>query len=145
MAIKTYDPKANVITLGPLILQGFAENKFLSAKRVTATFSTQVGASGEVARSKSNDRRGQVTLTTIASSITNDALSALAILDEQTGGGVGAFQVVDLNGTTLLHAQNAWVSKMPDTELGKELGETEWMIECDSLDVFRGGIIPGGI
>ena len=139
MAIKTYDPKANVITLGGLILQGFAENKFLSAKRTSATFTTQIGASGEVARTKSNDRRGEITFTTLASSSTNDALSALALLDEQTGAGVGAFQLQDANGTTLLHAANAWVSKYPDTELGKELGETEWMISCDSLDVFRGG------
>lgn len=143
MAIATYDPKANTITLGTLILSGFAENKFLSAKRKTATFSSQVGCSGEVARTKSNDRRGEITFTTLASSPTNDALSNLLELDENTGGGVGPFQLADLNGTTLLHAFNAWLTKAPDTELAKELGEVEWVIEVDSLDVFRGGNIPG--
>ena len=145
MAIKTYDPKANVVTLGGLILGGFAENKFLSVKRVTDTFSDQVGASGEVARSKSNDRRGEIELTTLASSATNDALSALAILDEQTGSGVGAFQLSDANGTTLVHAANAWIARMPDTELAKEVGETNWKIRCDSVDIFRGGLVTGGV
>ncbi len=145
MAIATYDPKANTITLGNLILGGFAENKFLTIKRKSATFTSQVGASGEVARSKSNDRRGEITFTTIASSPTNDALSALAVLDEQTGGGVGPFQLLDLNGTTLVHAANAWITKYPDKELAKEVGEVEWMIECDSIDIFVGGELPGGI
>jgi hypothetical protein len=145
MAIATYDPKANVATLGNLILGGYAENKFISAKRKTPTFSSQVGADGKVARSKSNDRRGEVTLTLLAASTTNDALSNLAILDEQTGAGVGPFQLQDLNGTTLIHGANAWITKMPDTELAKELGEVEWMIEVDSMDVFRGGLALGGI
>lgn len=145
MSMRTYDPKANVVTLGNLILQGFAENKFLSAKRVTDTFSDQVGCSGEVARSLSNDRRGEIEFTTVAFSPTNDLLSDLAQLDELTGQGVGAFQLQDFNGTTLLHAPNAWITRYPDTELAKEAGETVWKIRCDSLDVFRGGTIVGGI
>jgi hypothetical protein len=145
MAIATYDPKAHTISLGNLILFGFAENKFLSAKRAADTFDSKAGASGEVARWRINDRRGEVTFTTLASSTVNDQLSNLMILDEQTGQGVGAFQVVDNNGTTKLHAANAWIKRAPDTELAKELGEVEWMVVCDSLDVFRGGEIPGGV
>lgn len=81
----------------------------------------------------------------MASSTVNDALSNLAILDAQTGGGVGVFQCVDNNGTTRLHAANAWISKMPDTELAKELGEVTWMVECDVLEIFRGGEALGGL
>jgi Protein of unknown function (DUF3277) len=137
--MKTYDPKEHVVTLGGLILQGFAENKFISVKRVSPTFTDQVGASGEVVRSKSNDRRGEVTFTVLASSTVNDALSALITLDEQTGAGVGAFQVVDLNGTSVQHSPNAWISKWPDWERGKESGENEWTFRLDNLTPFVGG------
>ena len=145
MAVKTYDPKANVISVGNLLISGFAENKFLSAKRMEKTFDSKAGCDGEVARSKMNDRRGEVELTLLASAASNDALSALAQLDEQTGGGVGPFQLSDQNGTTLLHSPNCWIEKYPDTELAKDVGEAMWMITCDSLDVFRGGLDLGGI
>jgi hypothetical protein len=143
---RTYDPKAYVVSIGALILGGFAPDKWLSAKRKTALFTSTAGASGEVARSKMNDARGEIEFTTLASSATNDVLSALVLLDDESGQGVGPFQLADLNGTTLLHAPNAWIVGYPDTELAKEIGEVPWKIECDVLAIFRGGKSPlGGI
>lgn len=141
---RTYDPKAHTFSLGGLILHGYAENKWLSAKRKSALFVSVAGASGEVVRSKMNDRRGEIEFVALAGSSVNDQLSALITLDDHTGQGVGAFTGVDGNGTTVLHAPNAWVTAYPDVELAKEIGEVIWKIECDAFAIFRGGLSTVG-
>lgn len=142
---KTYDPKAHTVSLGGLILFGFAKSKWLTAKRKGPLFSSTAGASGEVVRSKMADARGEIEFSAIASSQVNDALSALITLDDATGQGVGAFTLVDGNGTTVLHAPNVWIISYPDVDLAEEVGDTVWKLECDKLAIFRGGLSPLGL
>jgi hypothetical protein len=139
VAILTYDPKLVNATLGGIVILGYADGKFIEIERNTDTFELTVGASGETARTQSNNRGAKATFTLLQSSISNDNLSSLAQLDELTAAGVGAFSVGD-SGTTYVHAPNAWIKKFPKIERGKELSTVEWVIECDSLDVFAGGL-----
>lgn len=138
MAMKVYDPGSIVMTLAAQPISGFADT-FVSAEREENAYTKRTGADGEVARVRSRNRSGSVTITLMATSASNDILSALARLDEETGQGVGEFMMKDTLGRTLIAAPNAWVAKVAPVEFGKEIGDREWLIEVDVLDVFVGG------
>ena len=141
MTIHTYDPALVFPSLAGLVLSGFADGTFIEAERNEDGFALTVGASGEAARAQSRNRSGRVTFTVLATSQVNDALSALAAQDELLGTGVGVFHMTEGNGTTVLHAENAWIMKLPKVERNKEIATVGWAIECEDLEVFAGGLL----
>lgn len=139
--MRTYDPAKVLPSFLGGILTGFADGTFIEAERNEDGFALVVGASGEAARAQSRNRSGRITFTVLSTSPTNDFLSAIAAADELLGTGVGEFQMIELGGSTLLHASNAWIMKQPKIERGKEVSNVEWVIECESLEVFAGGLL----
>jgi hypothetical protein len=99
------------------------------------------GADGQVVRVASADKRGEITVTLMASSLSNDFLSAQAALDDLTGINTQPLLIKDLLGTTLISAQQAWIKKPADVEFGKEAGTREWVFECGELNILVGGSI----
>jgi len=139
MSVKPYDPAEVTITFAGIIVEGYADGTFITAARNNPSFSLKVGASGEGARAKSNDRSGTVTLTLLQSSASNDLLSAQAALDEASGDGIGSLLIKDLSGTTLCSAETAWIQKPADVEYAKEISDRQWVLETDILNIFAGG------
>lgn len=141
--MKSYDPKNHTCIFAGKILSGFADGTFIKVKRNVDMFSLKVGVDGSGTRSKSNDKSGQVEISLMASSASNDDLSALALLDEQnlgsTSSGVGALVIKDNQGTSKVAAATAWIKKFPDWERAKEIGVLTWVIESDEIDIFLGG------
>lgn len=139
--MKTFDPKQVVITFGGHLLDGFAEGTFVKVERAKPLYETTVGAYGDAVRTKSNDRSGSVMVTLMQTSSSNDALSQMLRLDEDTPGGAPAraLQVQDLSGNTLVHAENAWLKGWPTQEWGDSVGSREWTIDTGSLDIHVGG------
>ena len=90
MALKIYDPDEVTIVMGPvLITSGLADGEFVRVEQESDAFSDVVGTDGEVARSKTNDRRATITFMLLQTSDFNDQLSALTALDQSTSGGAG--------------------------------------------------------
>lgn len=141
MAFQTYDPQKVTVSVANITITGYATGSFVKVSRDEDAFVKTVGADGLVARTRNANRAGSIEVTLLQSSPSNDALSALALLDETSGTGVGAAQVKDVSGTSIASAQNAWVKKLPDMERGKELGEVTWVIDCDLLNVTVGGTL----
>lgn len=139
---RTYDPGEHLCSFLGVPITAFGPDTFIEAARNEDGFSIQVGAGGEVARSRNRNRSGRVTFTLLATSPENDLLANLALVDEATGEGIGPLFIKDRLGTTLLHAQNAWIVKLPDVSRGKEAGTVAWMIDCDRLEMFVGGNVP---
>lgn len=137
--VKTYDPKNTQIIVGGHIVQGFDDGTFIKVERNNDAFTLKVGADGEGARNKSNDKSGTFEITLLGSSASNDALSGFATADELNNGGVVPVLVKDDNGTTLAEALTAWVRKKAPVEFGKEITSRVWVIETDSLDILVGG------
>lgn len=137
----TYDPKQVVCTFGNIILSGFADGTFITAERDEDAFSRKVGAAGEACWVRNNNRGGAVTFTTMQDSQTNDVLSTFAAADDLNGTGVQSFFMKDLTGTSLVHAGECRIKKMPKLERGKELAEVEWQLDCADLDIFLGGLL----
>lgn len=138
--MKTYDPSKVVMTFLGNPITGYADGSFIKAGRNEDTFKLTVGSSGEGCRTRSTNRSGKVTLTLMQSSAANDLLSAAHRLDELVGTGVGALLIKDLNGTALVEAPNCWITKPADMEFAKEVGNREWILECEAM-ILEGGAI----
>lgn len=145
MAFKTYNAKEVVITLGGIpgfaahTVAGFADGTFVKVSFDEDQFKKHIGADGEVSRSKSNNYSGKIEVTLMQSSDSNDAMSALAIIDRVSSNGVIPVTVADLKGKSLYFASSAWVMKVTDSEFGKELGSRTWTLDTDNLEAFVGG------
>ena len=136
---KQFDPSKVSIIVGPQPIGGFAKGTFINVERSSHLWSKEVGADGEVSRTKSSDKSGRITLKLMASSASNDYLSALNLLDELSNGGMFPVIVKDNSGTSLYAAAEAWIEKAPNAEFSKELTEREWVIDCAILESFSGG------
>lgn len=141
---RTYDPAEHLLSFFGIPLTAFGPDTFIDAARAEDGYKMTVGAGGEVARSRSRNRTGRVTITLLASSPENDLMMQVALTDELTGGGIGALFLKDRIGTSVLHADNAWIAKIPDMKRAKEVGVAEWAIDCAQLEMFVGGNVPSG-
>jgi hypothetical protein len=139
MPMKSFNPKDLSIVVGAKAISGFADGTFVMIEMDEDAYSKVTGADGEVARAKSNNYSGKITLTLMQSSDSNDFLSALAIADRQTGTGVVPVTVRDAKGTTIVFAESAWVMRMPSTEFSKEIGNREWVLDCSQIEMYVGG------
>ena len=139
MAVKSYNPVDVQVIINGIIVEGYAKDTFVVVARNNDSWALKVGASGEGVRGKSNDKSGTFTVTLLQSSKSNDALSAMAILDEASGDGVGSCLVKDNSGTTLHQCETGWLKKPADSEHGGEPGDREWVVETEKLLMFDGG------
>jgi hypothetical protein len=138
--MQTYDPGKYTLIVGGAIIGGFADGTFIKAGRTTDTFKMHIGTDGTAARVRSRDKSGKYTVTLLQTSPSNEILSALAITDELTGAGVVPVLLKDGNGTTTVASLEAWVMKPAEVDLGKDLGNREWVIEAGDMDIFNGGV-----
>lgn len=141
MTTRIYDSKKVAVSLAGLPLGGYADGNFLEITFDSDQFVDVIGTDGEVSRSKANDLRATATIRFMQTSPSNDLLSALlqSDLNSDGGAGIGAFMVTDVQGTTLLLGENAWVVKWPDQNFGREAQERAWTIKVDKLNAFVGG------
>lgn len=140
MAKKTYDPANVNVSFNGSIINGFAES-FIEIEYDEDTFSKQVGAGGEVTRTRNRNAGGKITLRLLQDSLANDILHAAWLADQNGNLGSGVFQMDELNGTTRVVAVNAWVMKAPVIRRGKEAQEVEWVLDTDRLDHVIGGLL----
>lgn len=136
---KNYSPDRITVSFGAILIQGFNDGTMIKTTRNEDAYSVKVGGQGDVTRVRSLNKTGQITVTLLAESPTNDLLSAQAIADELSGAAYAPIFVKDLNGTTLMAAENAWIMKMPETEHATDASPREWVFECADLTMVVGG------
>lgn len=135
-----WDPTRFVVTVGALTISEYAAGTFIKAAYNNDLYSLTMGADGAGCRVRSADESGTFEITLLSSSMSNDALAALALLDRQSAQGIVPVQVKDKNGTAVASAANAWIKKPADLERAKELGEVTWTFETPKLKLLTGGI-----
>ncbi len=139
MSVTTYDPKKNLTIFGGIELKGFSESSMIEAEPLGDGMKSVVGCDGETARSLDPNQNWKVTVTLMATSKSNDYLSAIHVADRNTGKGILPMLFKDLSGRTTFFASQAWITKMPSITREKEVKETEWVFETGPADVFVGG------
>lgn len=136
---KTYDPKDISIIVGGVPISGFADGTFVEIERNEDMFALTVGADGEGARSKSNNRSGTLKFTLLQTSDSNQYMSALALIDEQSNAGAVPVMVRDNLGKSVFLAESAWIKKMATSTFSKSIESREWVMETDTLVMNVGG------
>jgi len=134
--MKVYDSSKVSVTLGPIsVSSGRAKGPFVKISNEADDYSDDAGADGEVVRWANKDDRATVTLILMASSESNQALSALRIADKiaPNGAGIVPIMIKDGNGDSLFTAKDCWIAKAPDAEYGQEPGTREWKLRCANL------------
>jgi len=134
MALKSYNAGEVAIIVGTRAMGGLAEDTFVNIQRDEQLHTKQVGADGEVTRSKTNNKSGMITITLQQTSDSNDYLTGLANNDS-----IVPITVTDLSGRTVAFAQQAWVQDFPDVELARDSGTREWVIDCANLELLVSG------
>ncbi len=139
--MQTYSPLNVNVVVGTILIDQFGPDSMIKVARNQDGWTYQPSNSGRGARSRNPDKSGRLEITVLASAPCNGLLSALALLDEKTGQGVGGIMVKDRSTAQAKCAgQNSWVVKWPDWERAKEVGTVTWILECDELEIFHDGV-----
>jgi hypothetical protein len=139
---REYSADQHILVWKGIEAKGVAEGTFFSAERAEDSVKVKAGGKGAVVRSRMLNRIAQVTITLLPTSPTNTLFSAVLAADEAgitVGAGVGPLLIKDLNGATILSAENAWIRKMPKKDIGDEPQNVEWILDCDALVGVVGG------
>ena len=138
MTLSTYDPKEITVTVNGSILSGFSDD-VVTVERAEDQVADAVGADGEVIRTMTNDRRGNIQISLLQTSSSNLVLSALANADEQTGGSVFPVLIQDNRGNDIHVAAEAWIQKQPQAIYNKTNSPRVWVIRAADLRMVVGG------
>jgi len=133
---KTYAVEDVLVIVNGIPISGMAEG--VKVKRSTDAFTKKIGVDGTGARAKSPDKSGEIEITLLGTSKSNDYLNGIAALDEITGLGVASAMIKDLRGSTNLLAE-CWVKKLPDLDLGLEVPAKRWLLDATSITGAIGG------
>ena len=135
-----YDPKSTALIIAGVIVEGFASGTFIKVKRNKETYSQKVGGHGDVVDVRSVDKSGTITITLLAQSNTNTALSTLLAADENAPYGTMAIPIIlkDSNGSTICTASGR-LKGWPEIDVSEEHPNREWVFLCRNLQMFIGG------
>ena len=138
-----YNSDEITIVMGPVLInEGFADGEFLRIEATSENAQSVVGTNGEVAVSRTNDRRAIATIILLQTAAANLGLSVLANLFKLSPNSAGAivpFLARDQNGLSNYASQNAWVMKEPDAGFDRTAQSREWQIELANLVRVDGG------
>ena len=139
MSTKSFNAgDTNVIVAGRK-MTGLAPDGFVEVERDEQAYTKQVGADGEVTRSKTNNKAGKIRITLQQSSEDNAFLMQLSNTDENTGQGIVPVAVVDKSGTYKAVSPNSWVQKKPVNAFGRDAGTRQWIFDCGEINETGGG------
>lgn len=130
--IKTYNPKEVVVSLGPHIATGYADDSFISIEPSGDGVTKKVGCDGEIVRSISPDDTYVVKLSLLQTSATNAYLQNKFNQDIKQGDGLFPMLVKDLKGGLLFSTDAAWPAKPAARGFGKESANREWELHTGS-------------
>lgn len=141
--LQSYDAAAVSLIFNNQVITGIQDGTFVEVARDEDSWFLHSGGDGESVRSRNNNRAGTIKFTLMQSSPSNDVLSALATLDENTGTGAKPVMVKDLLGSTLCEGAQAYIQKPADVTFAKEANEPrEWTLRVPDLRMLVGGASP---
>ena len=140
MSAKTYDVKAHSVNLGGLDIGRDTADPFVAVEASEDAWTTKTGLDGQVTRSRNRVDFVSVKIKLLYTSPDNDILMGIHLADLNIPGGMMVPLLVrDQLGTNLLVSAEAWIVKVADFEVGKEVGEVEWEVHAANPQRFQGG------
>jgi len=137
--MKTYDPRKNTAYFAGTLISGYANETFIDVVQNVDRYTAIVGADGEFARARLNDRSALVTITLLQTADSNAYLDSKLLQDEIDDNGFGSFFLKDLNGAMEVSADEAYIVKPADIGLDIEVGTRVWNIMLMEAIIRNGG------
>lgn len=135
MATIRYSPDKVKISYGGIALSGYMEGTFVEVERNEDGYTIQAGSLGDITRTRNLNRSGKITVTLMQHAPINDLLQAYLFLDDIGDSAPRKIQIKDLTNGMRCHADEAWISKAPKIERGKESMGIQWVFECSNLEI----------
>ncbi|CAB4197767.1 Bacteriophage rv5, Orf52 [uncultured Caudovirales phage] len=138
----TYDPSKLTVIVGGVIVTGFTDGDFITAKRDEDLYMKRVGADGHVARARNGNKSGTIEIKLLQSSPAVNEIAALVALDNFLYDGDILIPISVVNpgdGAELVVATQAWLKTPPEMVFGKEVGERSFVFDCADLKLSLGG------
>ena len=138
--VKAWNPDELLVDVFGSIIEGFAEGSLLTIKDESPRIMSVVGTTGEIAVSRTADKRTNVTLRLLQTSNSNDVLAAQDALADFTPGlaGWGPINIRDLNGRSLYEGK-AIIAERPEAGFNRTAESREWKLLCVFTKRFDGG------
>lgn len=143
--LNSYSPESVFIVIANDKLQhtisGYVEGTFLELSRVVPHATLYTGADATNSRVVRRVRNFEITLTLAQTSESNDVLSQLLIMDEESRTGEDLFSITikDTSGRTVAFAAQAFIGTSPDTAFSETIEGRSWVLNAVGMRIFEGG------
>jgi hypothetical protein len=141
--ISTYDPTKMTVVVGGVILSGFSDGDYITAKRDEDLYMKRVGADGHVARARNGNKSGTIEIKLLQSSPAVNELSALLALDNFLFDGdilVPIAIVSPGTGAEVVASTQSWLKTPPEIVFGKEVNDRTFVFDCTDLRLSLAGL-----
>jgi hypothetical protein len=128
----TYNPKQVIISCGPHLVSGYAEDSFITIAPKGDGTQSKTGCDGEVIRAIDPSEQFTITLTLLQGSRSNSFFSGKSREDKASGDGYFPIMVKDLRGGEIFSADSCWVVKVADFGRGRADTNRAWTIDTGS-------------
>ena len=138
----TYDPTKLVVIVGGVIVSGFIDGDFITAKRDEDLYMKRVGADGHVARARNGNKSGSIEITLLQSSPAVNEIAALVALDNFFYDGDILIPISILSPGTnaeLVVSTQSWLKTPPEMVFAKEVSDRKFIFDCADLKLSLGG------
>jgi hypothetical protein len=138
----TYDPTKLVVIVGGVIVSGFIDGDFITAKRDEDLYMKRVGADGHVARARNGNKSGSIEITLLQSSPAVNEIAALVALDNFFYDGDILIPISILspgNNAELVVSTQSWLKTPPEMVFAKEVSDRKFIFDCADLKLSLGG------
>ena len=140
--VSTYDPTKLVVIVGGVIVSGFIDGDFITAKRDEDLYMKRVGADGHVARARNANKSGTIEITLLQSSPAVNELAALVALDNFYFDGDVLIPISILSpgsNSELVVSTQSWLKTPPEMVFAKEVSDRKFVFDCGDLKLSLGG------
>lgn len=138
--MKRYSPDQVKCSYGGVPITGYMDGTFIDVERHEDAYTTKVGSLGDVTRTRNLNKTGKITITLMQHSPVNDFLNVFLALDDLGDSTPRKIQIKDLTNNMRCSAAEAWITKPPKIERGKESMGIQWVFECARLEIIPSDI-----
>lgn len=132
----TYDPTKLTVIVGGVIVSGFSDGDYITAKRDEDLYTKRVGADGHVARARNGNKSGTIEIKLLQGSPVVSEIAALVALDNFLFDGDVLIPISIVSPGTaaeLVVSTQSWLKTAPEMVFGKEVGERTFVFDCADL------------
>lgn len=130
-------------------LEGFSGDNIVKVAYNSDLTTEAVSADGKLATSVTPDRTGTVVVELMATSESNQILSAILASQNNSSDTSDIikrdFTIADPSGSVIALARNAYLKKAPEVGLGVETGTYEWTFYSEKIDFLSTPSLTGGV